>query len=131
MTINKKIIKGKKGETVCYTLLNFRFDSSDNKLKWDAFRFYTPVGNQTDDNGFKYFDVPGDGALIERDDTLNKEFMLIVTKDQGAEVVEILEGAETEAIVIGLEGDIVAAGLIPADVAEEITIDYKEVTDAT
>ncbi|NIM11528.1 MAG: hypothetical protein GTO45_16530 [Candidatus Aminicenantes bacterium] len=129
MILNRHTIKGKKGETVCYTLPNFRFDSSDNKLKWDAFRFYTPEGNQTDDDGFKYFDVPGDEALIERDDTLNKELMIIVTKDQGTEVVEILEGAETEAIVIGLEGDIVAAGFIPADAAEEITIDYKEVTN--
>jgi hypothetical protein len=129
MILNKHTIKGKKGETVCYTLPNFRFDSSDNKLKWDAFRFYTPEGNQTDDDGFKYFDVPGDDALIERDDTLNKELMIIVTKDEGTEVVEILEGAETEPITIGLEGDIVAAGFISADAAEEITIDYKEVTN--
>jgi hypothetical protein len=129
MILNKHTIKGKKGETVCYTLPNFRFDSSDNKLKWDAFRFYTPEGNQTDDQGFKYFDVPGDEVLIERDDTLNKELLIIVTKDQGTEVVEILEGAETEAITIGLEGDIAASGFIPADPGEEISINYKEVTD--
>ncbi len=129
MQLNKQTIHGKKGATVCYTLPNFRLDSSDNKLKWNAFRFYTPEGNQTDDEGFRFFDVPGDEVLIERDDTLNKEFMIIVTKDQGTEVVEILEGAETEAIVIGLEGDIVAAGFIPADPAGEINIDYKEVTN--
>jgi hypothetical protein len=129
MQLTKHTIHGKKGTTVCYTLPNFRFDSSDNKLKWDAFRFYTPEGDRADDEGFKYFHVSGDEYLIERDDTLNKEFMIIVTKDEGTEVVEILEGAETEAIVIGLEGDIVAAGFIPADAAKEITIDYKEVTD--
>ena len=50
MILNRHTIKGKKGETVCYALPNFRFDSSDNKLKWDAFRFYTPEGNQTDDH---------------------------------------------------------------------------------
>lgn len=129
MQLNKHTIQGKKGATVCYTLTNFRFDSSDNKLKWDAFRFYTPEGNQTDDEGFKYFDVPADEYLIERDDTLDKEFMIIADKEEGIEIVEILEGAETEAIIIGLEGDIMAAGFIPADPAAEINIDYKEVTN--
>jgi len=126
MTLNKHTIEGKKGETVFYTMPNFRYE--DNKLKWDAFRFYTPEGNQTDDEGFKYFDVPGDETLIGRDDTLNKELMIIVTKDQGTEIVEILEGAEMEEITIGLEGDIVCTGYIPAAVGEEITINYKEVT---
>ena len=32
-------------------------------------------------------------------------------------------------MTIGLEGDITASGFIPADPGEEISIDYKEVTD--
>ncbi|NIR04220.1 MAG: hypothetical protein GTN82_02205 [Candidatus Aminicenantes bacterium] len=128
MIINKQITREKKGKTVCYTLSNFRYDDSDSKLKWDAFKFYTPVGNQVDDQGFHYFDVLGDEVLIERDDTLNKGIEIKVISNEGVEVIEIYEGAETEAIIIGLEGDIIVSGSIPADLQAEIIIDYKEVT---
>jgi len=58
---------GRKGVTLFYSFVNFRFDSSDYKLKWDATRVYTPRGSQTDENGFKYFDIPADEILISRD----------------------------------------------------------------
>jgi hypothetical protein len=129
MVLTKNTVKGKKGKTVSYTLPNLRFDITDNKLKWDAFRFHTPEGNQTNNEGFKYFDVPADEVLIERDDTLNKQLIIKITRDSGTEAIEILEGAEIEAIIIGLEGDVVAAGFIPANLEEEIIINYKEVTN--
>ncbi|MCP5046721.1 MAG: hypothetical protein GY940_06090, partial [bacterium] len=117
------------GETVCYTMTGFQFDDSDNNLKWDAFRFYTPEGDITDEEGHRYFDVPADEIPIERDDTLNKHMMIIVTKNDGAEVVEVMEGAEFEGVSIGLEGDIVANGFIPAAPGEEIVFNYMEVTN--
>jgi hypothetical protein len=124
--LNKHTIRGKKGETVYYTIPNFTLE--DSIIKWDPFKFYTPVGDQTED-GFTYFNVPSEQILIERDDTLDKEFIIIITKDQAVEFIEILEGAESGTIQIGLEGDIVASGFIPANPAEEINIDYKEVSD--
>lgn len=129
MILNKHVIRGKKGKTVCYSLPGFRFDTSDNKLKWEAFRFYTPLGESIDDNGYNYFDVPADEALIEREYDLNKEMDILVTKDNGVEILEILAGAEMEGINIGLEGDIVASGYIPSSTHQEIVFDYKEVID--
>jgi hypothetical protein len=129
MLLSKHIIQGKKGHTVCYTLENFRFDSSDNMLKWDAFRFYTPLGGSIDGEGFNYFDVPAEAIPIERDDTLNKDLLIIATNDNGVDVVETLEGANGEDFSIGLEGDVIVSGFIPAAVEEEIVIDYKEVTN--
>lgn len=128
MQLNKHTVQGKKGKTVCYTLTNFRFDPGENKLKWDAFRFYTPEGGQTDEEGFAYFDVPADEIPILRDDSLNKEFMILVTKDEGVEFLEVLEDAEIQGFSIGLEGDIAATGFIPTNPGEEIVIDYKEVS---
>ncbi|MCP5053369.1 MAG: hypothetical protein GY940_39760, partial [bacterium] len=55
MILNKNTVQGKKGETVCYTMPGFQFDDSDNNLKWDAFRFYTPEGDITDEEGHRYF----------------------------------------------------------------------------
>lgn len=129
MQLNKLSIKGKKGKTVCYKLENFRFDLDDDKLKWDAFRFYTPEGEQTDEEGFSYFDVPADEVPILRDDSLNKEFMILVTKNEGVEFLEVLEGADMQGFSIGMEGDIVVSGFIPANPGEEIFIDYKEVSN--
>lgn len=128
MILNKHTIKGKRGKTVCYFLPNFRYDIND-KLKWDSFRFYTPEGDQTDDEGFKYFDVPGEEILLQRDVNLNKILMIIITKNEGTEILEIYEGAEMELLSVGLEGDIVVSGFIPSDPQQEISINYKEVID--
>lgn len=129
MRINKQIIVGEKEKSVCYNVKNFRFDEGDNKLKWDDFKFYTPAGPKKDNRGFHFFDVPADEVTIKRDDALNKSLMVMVTRDRGIEAVEIYEGAEAENISIGLEGDIVITGFIPADPMVEITVDYKEVSD--
>jgi hypothetical protein len=129
MILNKHTIHGEKGKTVCYSMPDFRFDASDNKLKWGAFRFYTPEGGSVDEEGFAYFDVPAEEILIQRDESLDKEIIITTTRDNGAEAVEILEGAEIEPIIVGIEGDFVATGFIPASPHQEIVIDYKEVTD--
>lgn len=129
MILNKHIIHGRKGKTVCYELPDFHFDTSDNKLKWETFRFYTPLGDNTDEQGFHYFDVPADEALVERDNDLDKNLDIIVTKGNGVEILEVFDGAEVETITIGLEGDIIVSGFIPASPHEEIVFDYKEVTD--
>jgi hypothetical protein len=126
--LTKHTIKGKIGSTVVYRLANLRFDESDNKLKWDSFRFYTPLGNRVDEKGYKFFAVPADEIPIERDDILDKELAVIITEKNGVEAVEIFEDAENETISIGLEGDIVVTGFIPADPQKEIELHYKEVT---
>lgn len=125
----KHTIKGKMGSTIVYRLTNLGFDESVNKLKWDSFRFYTPLGNQVDENDRRYFEVPADEIPIERDDTLNKEIQVKITKDEGVEMIEVFEGAETDPISIGLEGDIVVFGVIPTDPQNDIEIHYKEVTN--
>jgi hypothetical protein len=129
MKMEKMMIKGKKGHTVCYSLPNFRFDSETNQLKWDAFSFYTPLGELLDEDGFRYFNVPAEELLIQRDDNLDKELVVMITKENGIEAVEILQGAIPDSINIGIEGDIVLSGFIPADTNEEIVFHYKEVTD--
>ncbi len=129
MIVNKHTINGKLGSTVCYTLPNIRFDNSDNCLKWDSFRFYTPEADKIAENGFAYFDVPADQVLIERDESLNKHLLVFITKSQGIEAIELLQGAENESNNFGLEGDIVISVTIPAVQNEEIIINYKEVTN--
>jgi len=129
MNLQKLSIKGEKGQTVCYTINNFRFDPAENKLKWDAFRFFTPEGPQIDEEGVKYFYVAADEVALERDNLLNKVILVKATRDNGTEVLEILEGAEMETVTIGLEGDIIISAFIPANTRQEIAVNYKEVTN--
>jgi len=129
MQLIKHTIHGKKGSTVCYSISNFRFDSSDETIKWDAFRFYTPKGDKTDEQGFLYFDVPSDEVSITRDDDLNKMLVVLVTVGNGVEAIETFEDDEGEPITIGLEGDIIISSFIPVSPLQEIIIDYKEVTN--
>lgn len=124
MNIKKTTIKGEKEKTVCYQLNNFRFENGS--ICWDAFKFYTPLGTQSDGNN--YFDVPAISELIERDD-INKEVLIKVTQSEGIEIIEILEGATPPSISIGLEGDIVCTVYVPTDTQESIEIQHKEVTD--
>lgn len=126
MIFEKVSIKGKKGQTLIYTLNNVRFDEVDQKLKWDNTRIYTPLGD-LDDNGLKFFDIQADEVLIERDDVLTKEIRIFMTITK-VEAIEIYEGADMESTDLGLEGDLVIFGTIPAG-TEEIRINYKEVYD--
>lgn len=126
MIIIPKTVKGTKGETVCYTIPNFRWNESTSTLAWDSFIFYTPAGSMVDKASYKYFVVEGAEVLVERDSSLNKTFLIIVRKDTGIEALEVFEGNSTT-INIGLEGDIICTGFIPADPAVEIQIEYKEV----
>lgn len=123
--ISKTIIIGKKGKTVIYSP---QLQVYENTLSWEGFRFYTPVGGAVDTAGFHYFDAPAGEILLEREE-LSKTLLLIITQERGVEALEIYQGAEAEmdSIVIGLEGDIVATGYIPADPNVEISISFKEV----
>jgi hypothetical protein len=125
--MNKHTIRGKKGDTICYTCSNLRLD--DGKIKWDAFRFYTPVGTLIDDDGYKYYDVPADEVPIQRDPMLKIELIIVVTQNSGVEAYEVPVGAEGGIGPIGLEGDIIVTAVIPSAPDEEIICDYKEVTN--
>lgn len=125
MSINKLSIEGTKGVTVCYSIPNITF--TNNHLTWDTFKFYTPLGTQSDTEGNNYFDVLALDELINRDDTLNKDVYVIVTAS-GIEIIEILEG-EQYSMSIGMEGDWVCRLIVPSDTGQEILVEYKEVTD--
>lgn len=125
MNLIKITITGKKGKTVNYSP---QFQENENALSWESFRFYTPVGGAVDAQGFNYYDVPAGQVQIEREE-IPKTLLIIVTQERGVEAMEIYQGAEAtmEPVIIGLEGDIIATGRIPADVQEEILIQFKEV----
>ncbi len=132
VNLEKQIIIGKKGLTVVYSMANFRFDTSDNKLKWDQFRFYTPEGDSTetvDSIEYKFFTVSAEEYLLERHASLNKILMISTAVGSPTKAIEIEDGAAGEQIVLGLEGDIIISGHIPTDPTVDIEIKYKEVTD--
>ncbi len=124
--LRKHTVHSQKGKGVVYTLTNIRFDQKDNKLKWDAFRFYTPPGNLTDDDGYKYFEVGAEEYLLERG-LKNKRLIIKVDMYNGLNAIECDSDAERDGIIMGLEGDIIIRGFIPADAGRDITIDYMEV----
>lgn len=124
---NTIIIKGKKGVTICYEINNIRIESG--VLKWDSFPFYTPIGDQTDENGDKFFVVPAKEYVIpNRDSEVDIEFNIKVTKDGGVEPSAYFVGAAIQPIILGLEGDVIVTGYIPANTSIEIEITPKEVT---
>jgi hypothetical protein len=125
MIIQMKTVQGKKGETVCYSIPNFAYNEASSSLSWDTFRFYTPEGI-LDEGGYKYFEVEEDEVLVERDMSLNKA-LFVIAKSTGVEAIEIYEGTSAN-ISMGLEGDIIITGYIPADTGVEIQVEYKEVT---
>jgi len=123
--IRKLTIRGKTNSTVLYQISNLRIEG--DYLKFDSFRFYSPAAELIDENEVKYFDVPADQVGISRDDTLNKEIQVYITLANGAEAVEILEGATPPDISVSNEGDLVITIIIPADLGKDIDIEYKEV----
>lgn len=126
MTMNSVTIKGEKGLTVFYTINNIREESG--ALKWDSFRFYTPVGTNIDEAGFKYFTVPVGEVVITRDDSLAIELKVKVTQAGGVEVFEVYEGVGHN-LTVGKDGDIIITGEIPpVGSIEDIQIVYKEVS---
>ncbi len=66
LVFKKHTVNNTKGQGVVYTIKNFRFDEKNLQLKWDAFRFYTPMGELIDEQGFRYFDVDGEEYPIGR-----------------------------------------------------------------
>jgi hypothetical protein len=124
MIITKKTVQGKKGETVCYSIPNFQWNVATSTISWDTFKFYTPAGELVEE-GYKYFQVEANAVLIERDTSLNKT-LIVIAKSTGVEALEIYEGI-TETINVGLEGDIIITGIIPANTGIEIQVEYKEV----
>lgn len=130
VNLTKHTINGSYENTVVYTITNFRYDDGDDKLKWDAFKFYTPEGTQVEDGtGYHYFDIGTEEYLLERHATLNKELIIKADETSGVEAIEIEEGSEADGITMGLEGDIILSGIIPSTAdGSDIEIDYKEVT---
>jgi len=130
MSVNNSMIKGKKGCGVVYKVENFAFDEDNETISFDAYRFYTPIAELEDSEGFKYFDVDEDLIPLERDDTFNTYFYLIVrtTGNGVTEYFPVLEPADFD-IRLGIEGDIVCLGFIPTDPNEAISITLKEVTN--
>ena len=129
MIVKKQIIRGRMGRTVCYSMPNFRFDRSDNKIKWDAFRFYTPLGNIADSEGTRFFNVMGGAIPVHRDRWVNKQLFVKITRNRGIETFQVPGYAKINSRAATLEGDIVVTIFIPTDPGEEITVLYKEVTD--
>jgi hypothetical protein len=129
MTLKKVTVLGRKGKTVCYSLSNLRYDSIDNKLKWDAFRFYTPLGHIADNEGLRFFNVMGGQIQLQRDECFNKKLYVRITQERGIEVFEVPEGTEKNSFATGLGGDIVVTAYIPANPDNEISVEYRDVTD--
>jgi hypothetical protein len=120
-------IKGTKGVTICYKIENIRIENG--VLKWDSFYFYTPEGDLTNANGIKYFIVPAKEYTIpDRDPLVDIEIEIIVTKNGGVEPTAFFAGTTNQPFSIGLEGDVIVTGYIPADTNVEIEITAKEVT---
>jgi len=121
MIIKQLKIKGTLGKTVCYS---FPIRETTTGIIWDAFRFYSPAG--TGDDGNKYFDIDAGSCEISRDSDLDQEIYLIV-KSGVLNIYEVFEGASLEISRVGIEGDIIATGTIPANTGLPIIIEYKEV----
>jgi len=141
VNLTKNIITGNANNTVLYSIENLRFDSVDNKLKWDEFKFYSPNGNYVDD-GFqyldsktgenatksvKYFNVAAGEYLIQRHASLNKIFLIKMAASTGVEIIEIMEGSSFPTIEIDKDGDITIYGEITSDINDDVNISYKEV----
>lgn len=128
MKVNKLNICGKRGETVCYSIKDFNVDESAVSVSWNEFKFYTPAGEKKDSEGFDYFEVPSGNLSIQRDEKLDKIY-LVIAEQGNSRALEILEGATMDPINMGLEGDIITVVSVPSDASQEISVDYKEVTD--
>lgn len=129
--MNKHTIQGNKGVTVCYTINNLRVEA--DSLKFDAFRFYSPAGDQTDGEGFKYFDVPADEVQLDRDPELDTEIQVV---HRGGITTAYKFYPDATENIPGIEntdsaGDTIINIRIPTDTGTEITVSYKEVTDAS
>jgi len=126
ISLNKRTVKNVIGKGIVYSFKNFHADENDNKIKWDNFKFYTPLGNLTNANGRRYFEVEAEEYVIERG-TISKRFIIKVDKENGLEAIEWDIDSTREGIRMGLEGDIIVRGFIPSDPTQEITIVYMEV----
>jgi hypothetical protein len=130
-----KVVSGRLGRTPVFSVPNVRIES--NFLKWDAFRMYTPIGNQIDSelnserfpDGVNYFDVPGGSHEIVLDPDLYINFVLRATADKGLELFEVLEGDEVQ-LRTGNEGHHFITGCLPS-VASGIdcSLDVWEIVD--
>jgi hypothetical protein len=127
MSLSKHTFNGKKGETVLLSFNNIRIEG--DYIKWDAFDFYTPVGDLTDDDGHKYFTVPETQIDIARDPLLDYQVFVIV-RISGIEVIKVYEGEEPEKFHVDLEGLIAIDGVIPSDTNSEVILNYYEVDNA-
>lgn len=128
MSLTKHTFSGQLGKTVIYSINNLQIETANDFLSWASWRFYTPVGQQTDEEGQHYFDVAACQIPIQREER-SYNIIVTVTRDEGIVVYKIYEGEEPDRFSIGLEGDSVLDGFIPSSPDEEISITYYEVTD--
>jgi hypothetical protein len=128
MQFKKQTIRGKKGKNICYTIANFRYNETEKKISWDAWRFYSAKSVQKDDEGFGYIDVPAAEIDVTPDALLDKD-LIVVVSTEGVNVYITLEGETGPGITItDASGDIVISGTIPSTLSgEEPVIYYKEV----
>ncbi len=124
-------IKGNKGPSIFYQF-NPRIEG--DLLLWNSLPFYTPLGDQVDENNFTYFTVPAGSISLARDSELDIEMIVKIQFstdiDDRIHVYKILEGTSPEErpkISCGLEGDIVFFIYIPdaTETAKEIKVEFK------
>ncbi len=127
MKLNKHTIKTMKGKGICYRLSDFRFDAADNKVKWEAFRFYTPIGPIANGDGRRFFNVMGGQVPLTRDKEKDKRIVVKISLSRGTQYFEFYGEEKNDVAQHGLGGDVAVICYIPADPRQEITTDYKEV----
>lgn len=127
MALIQHTFYGKKGETVLLSFNNIRIEG--DYILWDEFQFYTPVGDLTDVDGYKYFTVPSTQIDIPRDPLLDYQVFVII-RTSGIEVLKVYEGEEPEKFHVDLEGLIAIDGVIPSDTNSEVILNYYEVDNA-
>ena len=116
---------GKKESTIVFSIPNLILD--ENVLSWDSFKFYTPVGNQEEtETGFKYFNIPADSILIERDASLYQE-VIVYCIDGEMFANGFYETEDVALPSFDLRGDHLLTIKIPPE--GDIIIEQREVTD--
>lgn len=126
MLIVKIQIKGKKGETIVYSI---PIQQQGDTLIIGDFRFWTPLGI-LEENGHKYFEIQGDSILVERDLDLDREIHVIYTAVDGLLAMGFFENEEITLPNFDMSGDDLITIKIPKNPAIEILVEVKEVLDA-
>lgn len=126
MEVKEIKVLGNPKNSIFYTVSNPRIDG--NFVKWDDFRMYTPEGDLTDENGFKYFNVPADEYEIIQDPVLwNGVNIASTVNHKEPYSIEIMEGEQREER-IDKEGDVfIMIPVPPSSSAEDVKVIVKNV----